>query len=121
MTYNFNWNIIRAGRPKITLSKQSLMFNSAVISMLGNPVRIIIGYDCEQRVIGLKAYGGEQGVPAFSMKTKRRISQSGWAKIGCQKFAATIERTTGIRLNHARTFRAEYDKNNEIVFARIEK
>jgi len=121
MTYNFNWNIIRAGRPKITLSKQSVMFNGAVISILGNPERIIIGYDCEKCIIGLKDYGGEQGVPTFSMKTKRRISQSGWAKIGCQKFAATIERTTGIRLNHARTFRAEYDKKNKVVFAKIEK
>lgn len=63
----FDWNYIPAGAPYLTIGTLGISLNSAVLSLLGNPNKILLGFDPEAMAIGVKPYEGELGVKPYDI------------------------------------------------------
>jgi len=116
MSFNFNWSAISGGVPCVSLSTTGISFNTHSIFVLGNPEKIIVGFDEEKCVIGVKAYENELNARPY--KFAGRI-KDGWTKIGCKDFIRRLESLTGIDFSTTKRFNATFDKETGILVVRI--
>lgn len=116
MSFNFNWNAISGGAPYVTISTISIAFNSVSIDKLGNPEKVIIGFDEEQCVIGVKAYSGEDNTKPYDFA--RRI-KDGWIRIGCRDFIKYLSALTGSDFSPAKKYVAKYDAREQVLYVMV--
>ena len=83
MNYNFDWNYIASGAPYVTISNYALSFNAATSSLLGNPEKVLLGFDSTQKVIGVTPYRGDSATKSFIFYSRMK---NGWIRIGCKDF-----------------------------------
>ena len=118
MNYNFDWDIVSEGAPYITISKLGIAFNMASIKKLGSPDFVMLGFDAEQMVIGVKAtvemHEGDKNVYPF----KERIKNN-WVRIGCKDFVKYLERLSGLSFAKAVRYIADYDAENLLLIIRV--
>ncbi|MGL5256085.1 MAG: hypothetical protein ACRC76_03520 [Proteocatella sp.] len=112
MGYNFNWSAVSGGAPYVTLSSLGLAFNSVSIEKLGCPNKIIIGFDEDKCVIGIKAYNNEDNIKAYDFASKQK---NGWIRIGCRDFIKYLESLIDIRFSPAIKYVAKYDDSEKIL------
>jgi len=113
MSFNFDWNIVSGGGPNVTISKNGVAFNSAAMSKLGNPEQVVIGFDEEAFVLGVRPfYEGDNGRP---YKFKNREDQS-WARIGCREFLNYLQGLGRLDImGTARRYTPAFDENGTMV------
>ena len=114
MEYNFDWNYIKAGSPYITISSLAISFNSLAIKQLNDPKYIMIGFDEERLVIGVK--GVES--PSENMKTyefSTRKNKDGWIRIGCKEFVQRLEQLTEHDFSEAKRFSTKVFENGMLI------
>jgi len=111
MSYNFNWSIVSGGAPYVTIASLGISFNSAAVSKLGNPEQIIVGFDEDRFVLGIKAYSGEPSKP-YEFASRVR---NGWIRIGCKDFVSYLERLTNMDFSTAKRFIAETDVESGVL------
>lgn len=116
MSFNFNWNAVSGGAPYITLSTISIAFNSVSISKLGNPEKVVIGFDEDQCAIGVKAYSGEENTKAYDFANKIK---NGWVRIGCRDFIKYLSAITGIEFYPAKRYVARFDAQEKVLFVLV--
>ena len=116
MAFNFNWNAVAGGAPYVTISTISIAFNSVSIDKLGNPEKIIVGFDEEECVIGVKAYAGEPNIKPFDFANRVK---SGWVRIGCRDFIKYLSALTGIDFYPARKYIAKYDSVDQVLYVLV--
>lgn len=94
--YNFDFNYIKSGTPLVTLSSLGIAFNHASRNLIGNPDRVLVGYDAAAHVIGVKAAAqGDNGdVYEFATRVK-----NDWVRIGCKDFIRHLALETGIHFD----------------------
>lgn len=114
MEYNFDWKFIQAGAPLVTLTDFGIAFNSLAISLLGSPEQVVIGFDSENNVIGVKVYNGEVDVKSYDFISK---SRNNWIRIGCKEFTNYIKNKLDLEFPHKCT--AEYDNGNQILIVKV--
>lgn len=112
MPYNFNWNAVSGGAPYVTISSIALAFNSVSIEKLGNPEKVIVGFDEEQCVIGVKPYNGEPNTKPYDFA--RRV-KNGWVRIGCKDFIKYLKSLIGTEYSPSKKFLAKYDDKDSIL------
>ena len=82
MDYEFDWNYASSGTPYVTISKLGISMNAAVIKQLGEPEKIMIGFDEKACVIGIRPYHNEENVATYDFKNKITIPISDeWRKV----------------------------------------
>lgn len=113
MFFEFNWNAISGGAPYVTISTLSLAFNSVSIDKLGNPDKVIVGFDEKQYAIGIKAYRGEPNVKSYDFANRVK---NGWVRIGCRDFIKYLSKLSGVDFSPAKKYVAKYDTELEILF-----
>jgi hypothetical protein len=118
MTFHFDWNAVSGGAPYITVSTLSIAFNSVSIDKLGDPEKVIVGFDEEQCAIGVKAYSGEQNVKPYDFA--KRV-KNGWVRIGCRDFIKYLSALTGISFSPAKKYVARFDAEGQILYVKISK
>jgi hypothetical protein len=118
MEYNFNWNYITSGAPYVTISKFGISMNGAVIQMLQKPDKIMMGFDVNARVIGIKPYCGEEDVSTYEFKNKIR---NNWIRIGCKDFVKHLSHMTGIDFEKSKKFLASFDETTKTVYFKVEE
>lgn len=111
--FNFDWNYVAAGAPYVTISEFALGFNSASVSMLGNPEKVIIGFDEKACAIGIKAYENEESIKAFDFHDRIK---NGWVRIGCKDFIRNLSVLTGKSFSPAVRYVAKYDAEDKVLF-----
>jgi hypothetical protein len=114
--YNFNWSAVSGGAPYVTISTISINFNSVSIEKLGNPEKVVIGFDEENRVIGVKAYEENSGVKPYAFADRVK---NGWVRVGCRDFVKYLQALTGIGFSPAKKFVATYDNKERILIVEI--
>ena len=88
MNYSFNWSAVSGGAPYVTISPISIAFNSVSIEKLKNPEKVIIGFDEDNCVIGVKAYAGEPAIKPYTFASRVK---NGWVRIGCRDFVKYLQ------------------------------
>jgi hypothetical protein len=116
MSFNFNWNAVSGGAPYVTISSISIAFNSVSIDKLGNPGKIIVGFDEEQCAIGVKAYSNEPNVKPYVFANRVK---NGWVRIGCRDFIKYLSALTGIEFSPAKKYVARYDIKEQVLFVLV--
>jgi hypothetical protein len=114
LDYNFDWNYIKAGSPYITISSLAISFNSLAIKQLKDPKYIMIGFDEERLVIGVKGVEA----PVENMKTYEfttRKNKDGWIRIGCKEFIQRLEHLTGHEFSEAKRFSTKVIENDMLI------
>ena len=106
MGFNFNWSAVSGGAPYVTLSSLGIAFNSVSIDKLGNPEKIMVGFDEGQRVIGVRAYAGEPGIKPYEFADR---VNNGWIRIGCRDFIKYLQSLSGISFSPAKKYIAKLD------------
>ena len=112
VSFNFNWSAVSGGAPYITLSTLGFAFNSVSIARIGNPQKIIIGFDEEQCVIGIKPYNNEFEIKSYDFANKIR---NGWVRIGCRDFIKYLQSLTSVDFSKAKRYIAKYDIKENIL------
>ena len=105
MKYNFNWSAVSGGAPYITLSSLGISFNSVSIDKLNRPAEILIGFDEEKCVLGIKAYEGEPGVKPYEFASRVK---NGWVRIGCKDFIKYLQSITGLDFSTSKKYVAKF-------------
>jgi len=117
MKYNFNWSAISAGAPYVSISAISIAFNSISASLLGNPEKIIIGFDENNLVLGVKAYeGGDIKCFEFSSRVK-----NGWVRVGARPFVEYLQSLIKVDFSNTQRFIAEFDTETKILMVKFKK
>lgn len=111
--YNFDFDYVSAGAPIVTLSKFGIGFNRLAREALGYPEKVKIGYDKENKVIGVKSLIGETNSKTYEFELKER---SGWVRIGCKSFILNLSKTVNLDfVSKAIQFTAKYNKDLEML------
>lgn len=116
MKYNFNWSAVSGGAPYVTISPISIAFNSVSIEKLGNPEKVIIGFDEMNCAIGVKAYDGESGIKPYTFAGRIK---NGWVRVGCRDFIKYLQALSGTEFVPAKKYVATFDAKEEILIVAV--
>jgi hypothetical protein len=116
MDFNFNWSAVSGGAPYATLSSLGIAFNSVSIEKLGNPEKVMIGFDEDQYIIGIKAYEGEPNIKPYEFAS--RINK-GWIRIGCKDFIKYLQAISGIEFSPSKRYVATYDAKSRVLLIAV--
>ena len=116
MSYNFNWSSVSGGAPFVTLSSLGIAFNSVSIEKLGSPEKIMVGFDEDNLVIGVRAYDGSENIKPYEFSDRIR---NGWIRIGCKEFIRYLQKLTGMNYNTAKKYVATYDNNSKTLIVEL--
>lgn len=114
--FNFDWNYVSAGAPYVTISELGFAFNNPAISILGNPKKVILGFDQEKMAIGIKEFEGEPGVKPYDFANRIR---NGWIRIGCKDFVKNLSSISGISFAPAIKYLASFDRDDKVLYISI--
>lgn len=118
MAYNFDWNIVSEGAPYVTISKLGIAFNMASIKKLGTPEYVMLGFDDQQMVIGVKATPEMNENDRNVYQFRERI-KSNWVRIGCKDFVRYLEKLSGISFAKAVRYMADFDSENLLLIIKV--
>jgi len=105
-SYNFNWNAVSGGAPYVTFSSLGIAFNSVSITKLGNPEKVIVGFDEDNLAVAVKPYEGESDIKAYEFAARVK---NGWIRIGCKDFIRYLSSISGISFEKAKKYVAIYN------------
>ena len=114
--YNFNWSVVSKGSPYMTFTSIGINLNSSSVEKLGKPEKVIVGFDEEYCVIGIKPFEGEKGMKSFDFSSRVK---NGLVRIGCRSFIKNLKAMLGIDFSSAKRFMAQYDRNKGILFVSL--
>lgn len=116
MKYNFNWSAVSGGAPYITLSSLGIAFNSVSIDKLKTPEKILVGFDEDNCVIGIKAFTGEPGLKPYEFASRIK---NGWIRIGCKDFIKYLQSLAKLDFTTSKKYIAKYDAEEETLTVEI--
>ena len=119
VAYNFDFSYLKNGSPIVTLSSFGIAFNKGAIESLGVPDQVIIGYDHEQRAIGVRARGEDTTSPCYEFASRVK---NDWIRIGAKDFMKYLSRISKIDfLTKAKQFVAEFDEETQTLIVVIDE
>lgn len=119
VAYNFDFSYLKNGTPLVTLSSFGIAFNKGAIESLGVPDQVIIGYDQEQRAIGVRARGEDTTSPYYEFASRIK---NDWIRIGAKDFVKHLSRTSKIDfLTKAKQFVADFDEETQTLIVIVDE
>ena len=119
VAYNFDFSYLKNGTPLVTLSSFGIAFNKGAIESLGVPAQVIIGYDQEQRAIGVRARGEDTTSPYYEFASRIK---NDWIRIGAKDFVKHLSRTSKIDfLTKAKQFVADFDEETQTLIVVVDE
>ena len=116
MNFNFDWNYVANGAPYITISSLALGFNTPSVSLLENPEEVVIGFDSQQMLIGIKKSDGNESSKKYKFYSRMK---NGWVRIGCKDFIKHLSFLTGLDFVPAKRYVAQFDPDDKILFISV--
>ncbi len=113
--FNFDFGFIKNRMPIVTLSSIGLAFNVGARSILGNPEKVLIGFDEQSNAIGVKMV--EEQNPEIQTYEFENRAKDGWVRISMRDFMKYLSQRTGIDfLTRAVQFIPEFnDETNTLI------
>lgn len=107
--FNFDFNIVKNGVPFVTISTIGLAFNQAAVASLKCPKHVIVGFDKEKNVIGVKACQDEvlSGLSVYEFSA--RLDRSGWVRLSMRDFIKYLTLSSGFDFRTSKRFMIESD------------
>ena len=119
VAYNFDFSYLKNGTPLVTLSSFGIAFNKGAIESRGVPDQVIIGYDQEQRAIGVRARGEDTTSPFYEFASRIK---NDWIRIGAKDFVKYLSRTSKIDfLTKAKQFVADFDEETQTLIVVVDE
>lgn len=119
MAFNFDFSYLKNGSPVVTLSASGIAFNKGAIELLGVPDQVIIGFDQENRAIGVRARGNDTTSPFYDFAPRIK---NDWVRIGAKDFTKYLSRISGIDfLTKAKQFIADFDEETQMLIVIIDE
>ena len=118
LDYNFRWSAPYAGAPIVSIASYGFTFNSSVIEMLGQPRKILIGYDDSLKTIGIKPIDDDSDTRAYDFIKKER---RGYIRISNRDFIKYIAASSGISFEKAIRYIATWDVDNEVLLLKLDE
>jgi hypothetical protein len=116
MKFNFDWDVVQAGAPYVTISDTGLAFNSPAISLLNNAENVIIGFDESNLTIGVKSYDGITATRKYQFFSRMK---NGWIRIGCKDFVKYLSAVSNVKFSPAKKYVASFDKDEQLLYITI--
>ena len=116
MKYNFNWSSVSGGAPFVTFSSLGIAFNSVSISKLGSPEKVMVGFDEDNLVLGVRAYDGNEQTKSYEFSGRIK---NGWIRIGCKEFIRYLQKLSGIDFSQAKKYVATFDGATETLVVEL--
>lgn len=116
MDYSFNWSIVAAGAPYVTISTLGIAFNFVSIEKLGTPEKIIIGFDEDKMAIGIKAFDEFTEIKSYDFASRVK---NGWIRIGCKDFINYLSSKSGIDFSRAKKYVAKFNKTTSTLIVDV--
>lgn len=114
--FSFDWNSISGGAPYVTLTSLGISFNSVAISKLGNPEKVLIGFDEKNLAIGIKPFENENGIKVYEFASRVK---NGWIRIGCKDFIKYLQKISGIDFSEAKRYIAKTETDTGIMYVSV--
>lgn len=114
--FNFDWNYVSNGAPYVTISSLALGLNTPSSSLLGNPEEVIVGFDSQNMIIGIKKYDGIENTKSYKFYSRMK---NGWVRIGCKDFIKHLSFLTGLDFVPAKRYVAQFDPDEKILFISV--
>ncbi|MBP5491641.1 MAG: hypothetical protein J6Y08_02230 [Clostridiales bacterium] len=118
MNYNFDWDIVSEGAPYVTISSLGLAFNMASVKKLDTPEYVMLGFDCNQMVIGVKPVTGVDETEKNVYQFKGRVKNN-WVRIGCKDFVKYLEKLSGEDYTKSKRYMADFDSDNDLLIVKV--
>lgn len=119
MAYNFDFSYLKNGSPLVTLSSFGIAFNKGAIDSLGRPDQVIIGFDQENKAIGVRARSETSSIPGYDFAPRIK---NDWIRIGAKDFMKYLSRVSGIDfLSKSKQFVAEFDEQTQTLIVVIDE
>ena len=116
MKYSFNWSSVSGGAPFVTLSSLGIAFNSVSIAKLNSPKKIMVGFDEDNLVIGVRAYDGDDQIKPYEFSSRVK---NGWIRIGCKEFIKYLQKLMGADFTTAKKYVALFDATTETLIVEL--
>lgn len=118
MQSKFEWFNAMLGTPMVSIAEYGVGFNRAAIEALGNPVKVRLGFDKENRVIGVMPTT-EDDLSAVVFAGKER---NGYVRISSKDFTRFILRyCPDLKLEKAMRCLAWYDEDSGTLLADLKQ
>lgn len=116
MQFNFNWNAVSGGAPYVTIAATTISLNSVSAERIGNPKQVLLGFDEDQLVIGIKPYEDELNTKPFTLMARMK---GGWVRLGCKEFIRHLCNISGLDFGVAKKYTASYDGVSNILYVEL--
>jgi hypothetical protein len=116
MSYNFNWSSVSGGAPFVTFSSLGIAFNSVSIAKLDSPEKIMVGFDEDNLVIGVRTYDGGENTKPYEFNNRVK---NGWVRIGCKEFIRYLQKLSGIDFSTAKKYVATFDGSTKTLIVEL--
>jgi hypothetical protein len=116
MKFNFDWNYVASGAPYITLSTTAIAVNTTAASLIGEPNEVVIGFDKDNMIIGIKPYQSGEEVKSYKFRGRMK---NGWIRMGCKDFIKNLSTLTKLSFNPARRYIANYDEEENLLYISV--
>jgi len=120
MGYDFIWSSPSSGAPIVSIATYGITFNSAAIQLIGNPKKIMMGYDVNKKIIGIKPINDEtkKNPHAFTFAERER---KGMIRIGNKDFVKYVSRKADIDISTSNRYAADWDSKGELMIVDLTK
>ncbi len=120
MKYNFMWASPSAGAPIVSIASYGISFNAAVIDLLKRPHSVGIGFDEQNKVIGIMPLSYEEAheIKAFPFAQRER---NGYVRIGNKDFVRYVANKAGLDLRRAVRYAASWDDEENMLIVELDK
>lgn len=120
MDLNFIWSTPSAGGPIVSIAEYGITFNAMTIELLRRPKQVMIGYEQDKNIVGIKPIYNEDEnkTKAFTFIERER---HGSVRIGNKDFVKYIGSKSGLDFSTSRKFIADWDGENEMIIVDLNK
>ena len=120
MTYSFVWSTPSSRAPIVSVASYGITFNSSVIELMKRPEGVMIGFDENNKVVGIKPLcDNEEAISkGFLFASKER---KGYVRIGNKDFIKYVSKKTGKDFSTAVRYIGDWDENEQILIVDLNK
>ena len=123
--YNFIWATATGSAPIVTFAPYGITFNGMAIEMMKRPWGIMIGYDDNKKVVGIKpVYDEESDAKGKnSMKIYGFIEKErhGYVRIGNKDLIRYLSNRIGIDYSVPVKYALDWKENDQIAIIELDK
>ncbi len=120
MNMNFEWYNPKTGVPSVSIASYGLTFSSGALEALGEPEYVVLGFDEQNMIIGVKACSSEEPkrIPFISKK------RSNYVRLSSKDFIRFLESRMPEDFkveSKATKYYSKWDRDNQILKIHLEQ